>query len=54
MEERWRCFDIIEIVSQSLVNEGRFPLNWNFGWKIESMHVLSQSLVNEGRFPPDG
>ncbi len=40
-------------VSQSLVNEGRFPLDFI---EIESKdnlnQILSQSLVNEGRFPP--
>ena len=39
--------------SQSLVNEGRFPLISKVqGLKIESVYDLSQSLVNEGRFPP--
>ncbi len=37
--------------SQSLVNEGRFPLAQvkSIGKKLKK--ILSQSLVNEGRFP---
>ena len=39
--------------SQSLVNEGRFPLNLIILWKVVlCVDVgVSQSLVNEGRFP---
>ncbi len=39
-------------LSQSLVNEGRFPLE---GAWLRSIYERekSQSLVNEGRFPPD-
>ena len=38
--------------SQSLVNEGRFPLSKILGIKITCNR--SQSLVNEGRFPHGG
>ncbi len=38
------------ITSQSLVNEGRFPLRREGAMKEERVKE-SQSLVNEGRFP---
>ncbi len=37
-------------MSQSLVNEGRFP---HFVEGGVVFAFLSQSLVNEGRFPPE-
>ncbi len=41
--------------SQSLVNEGRFPLKDSIIQFINyfKKQLLSQSLVNEGRFPHD-
>ncbi len=36
-------------VSQSLVNEGRFPQEVKV--EVKEREVKSQSLVNEGRFP---
>ena len=38
-------------LSQSLVNEGRFPHDIDLSSQ-EFIKLLSQSLVNEGRFPP--
>ena len=38
-------------MSQSLVNEGRFPLHVKDKVRIIEFSFRSQSLVNEGRFP---
>ncbi len=43
---------VITILSQSLVNEGRFPQE-TVMFLFVFLIFLSQSLVNEGRFPPD-
>ncbi len=40
----------VDLTSQSLVNEGRFPLLEKDLWGDEC-ELVSQSLVNEGRFP---
>ncbi len=49
----WEFFDEVQslkYLSQSLVNEGRFPLAMR---PIDDVMLVerSQSLVNEGRFP---
>ncbi len=41
-------------MSQSLVNEGRFPPMKDLKNLMRDFEIKSQSLVNEGRFPQNG
>ena len=51
MELSWKETEINVVESQSLLNQGYFPMQWHVVLHSEFDEGLSQSLLNQGYFP---